>query len=341
MKIMEGRRERSITKTKEGVMNLRSSISKIVLTGLAAAVLAAGSSIGAVLPTDVEAASNQRALVGEYAAVESTSPKTIAVLAQKEVTAGYKSPLMLKDPRVLLNLSSTHMWSPQDDVDKYWGGVDDYACWAATASNVLDYTGWNASGHTDAIDIYDDMIANLYTGTGGTGAPAYEYYVDTYYPHLDWEDYFHQWNDTETMMQKIDEYLNNGYGIYLSINGHAVTCWGFEKNYAGEYTHIYITDSDDASYEPYAYVANDNVYRVPVSYDAGSMRWELTDYHGSSWRHIARIDAYEPRPLMIAIPEVLVLAEIERPIPDPGPLQVISPHLTMENPGTMTYQFEG
>ncbi|MDY6833785.1 MAG: hypothetical protein SVY53_03175 [Chloroflexota bacterium] len=337
MKIIEGNRQRSITKIKERAMDLRGSISKIVLAGLAAAVLAAGSSIGAVLPKDVEAASDQRAMVGEYAA---TSSENMAMLAQKEITVAQESPMLSKDPSIWKLLSSTHIWDPQEDVDKYWGGVDNNACWAATASNVLDYTGWNISGHPDAIDIYDDMLDHLYTGTGGTGAPAYEYYVDTYYPHLDWEDYFHQWNDTGTMMQKIDEYLNEGYGIYLSINGHAVTCWGFEKNYAGEYTHIYITDSDDASYEPYGYVANDNVYKVPVSYDSGSNRWELTDYHGSSWRHIVRIDAFEPRPLLIAPIKEPVLAEIEPIIPDPGPLQVISPHLTIENPG-MIYQFEG
>lgn len=197
-------------------------------------------------------------------------------------------------------LAATHLWGPQSDVDKAWGGRDDVACWCATAANVLDYTRWNADGHQDATDIYNDMIANLYQGNRGHGSMAYSYYVGTYYPQLDWNDYFHQWSDGDTMLQKIDEYLNLGYGLYLSIGGHAVTCWGYETDDAtGEYTHIYITDSDDAAggfnAEPYGFNGNTDVYRVPVNYNANTRSWELTNYHNQTWRHIERIDAFEPR----------------------------------------------
>ena len=51
-------------------------------------------------------------------------------------------------------------------------------------------------------------------------------------------------------MAMIDEYLQSDYGVTLAVytdngSGHALTAWGYEYDEFGDYTGIYVTDSDD------------------------------------------------------------------------------------------------
>ena len=50
-------------------------------------------------------------------------------------------------------------------------------------------------------------------------------------------------------MPAIDAYLQNDFGVtlaaYSESGGHALSVWGYEYDEYGNYTGIYVTDSDD------------------------------------------------------------------------------------------------
>jgi len=210
-------------------------------------------------------------------------------------------------------VAGTFLWGPQTDVDKYWGSIDPpfsttdpslsdpndkWACWLATASNVLNYTGWNAPAHANEQDIYDWYLlsSGLYdVHSGGGGATAYDTYLASFYPSENYLDYFHQWDDDPTILTGIDTYLTAGYGLYLSIiydgadMGHAITCWGYETDdVTGDYTHVYVTDSDDESSEPFE---DPDLNKVSVTLTGG--RWYMGDQYATNGYYIRRIDAFE------------------------------------------------
>jgi hypothetical protein len=201
-------------------------------------------------------------------------------------------------------IAFTYLYGHWTDVNKYWGvgqppGTvhDGNACWLAAAANVLNYTDWNASGHKDAINIYDDFLVNVYTGSSGYGYRAYDAYFNQYYPTQNSNNYLHQHYDESTMLQTIDNYLQSGYGVYLAVydEAHAITCWGYDRNdITNEYTHIYITDSDD-------HVTA--LQRIPVNFNHINDRWDLGGSY-SGW-YIERIDAFEaetPRNIANTVP---------------------------------------
>lgn len=209
--------------------------------------------------------------------------------------------------------ATVHVWTPVTDVDKYWGvgqpagtANDNNACWLATASNVLNYTGWNGAGHANEQAIYDWFLINVYTGAGGGGAAAYSAYFSQFHPTENYLNYFHQWNTNATILTGIDNYLNSNYGLYLSITqpgatmGHAITAWGYETDALGAYTHVYVTDSDDgvggAGLEPFSvHPAHPDLNRVPVSLQADG-NWHMMGYYGHNNWYMRRIDALGPVP---------------------------------------------
>jgi len=166
-----------------------------------------------------------------------------------------------------------------------WGGTysdaekslpnteDDLMCWAASASNALEWTGW---GKTDGME-NTDQIFNYFQGhwtdKGGYMENGWKWWfdgVDTeiyqgsqvdvsgggFYPEYNFYDYFYNNYTRADMLSSTDEYLHAGHGTTLVIRSddgsaaHAITTWGFryDTDNPDLYTGIYVTDSDDAKY---------------------------------------------------------------------------------------------
>ncbi|HLA86162.1 MAG TPA: hypothetical protein VJL29_15350, partial [Thermoguttaceae bacterium] len=129
----------------------------------------------------------------------------------------------------------------------YWGGAwsdaektpqnneDDYLCWAAAASNVLEWTGW---GQVDGMTTTDDMFAyfqNHWTDDGGWMDCGWDWWFDGTNPGQNWGgsqvdvsgggfypsenvyDYIHWDFNEQTTMSSINSYLHNGYGVTIGI----------------------------------------------------------------------------------------------------------------------------
>jgi PKD repeat protein len=155
-----------------------------------------------------------------------------------------------------------------------WGGVwydaeksptnddDDLTCWAATASNMLRWTGWGyvaapEGALTDEDEIFAHYLAHwedqgTLIGIGlqwwlsgevpsdypnpphyGGGA---DYWAEVdveggggFWTGYDWSDYVHTTRSSDAdPMETIDAYLHNGWAVGLGIydGGHGITCWG-------------------------------------------------------------------------------------------------------------------
>lgn len=197
--------------------------------------------------------------------------------------------------------------SPQYDVDKYIRagkitpipyGVDPddtsdtKMCWAATVSNVLMYTGWGSDVDGDGVvELYDDLyhdFLGFFPNEGGSGSKGYAYYISQHWPSVNWSDFFYQENDDRQILNRVDDWLGLGYGLYLSITdeantfSHSLTCWGFgTDDVTGEYTQLAVTDSDDWGVGPRWY---------GLAFDTD--KWQVTGYGAPVY--ISRIDAFAP-----------------------------------------------
>ena len=160
-------------------------------------------------------------------------------------------------------------------------GIDDYLCWAATASNIIHYTGWGKkAGFEDEDEIFSYFVENFiddgfvtedgvswffsgttgdkdgnnsrlknYPGSGGL-LKGYNYTDACEYVNVD-----HEW---KYAMPKMLDSLKNGCGVGLGITwdveyasiGHAITLWGMviDKDQAPDkkehWAGLIVTDSD-------------------------------------------------------------------------------------------------
>lgn len=163
------------------------------------------------------------------------------------------------------------------------GDGDDYLCWAATASNLLTYTGWAAQAGFDSSDDVFESFINAFTDNGGNpyyaagwffnGVNSFEvrqpgvaatatagtggYLTDYAYEMLTRiNDIL---SDPVGGMSGLYQSLRDGMGAGLSLNvyhngtytgGHAITCWGTVADTAYAvtepeyYAGLFVTDSD-------------------------------------------------------------------------------------------------
>ncbi|MCP4352693.1 MAG: PEP-CTERM sorting domain-containing protein [Desulfobacterales bacterium] len=151
------------------------------------------------------------------------------------------------------------------DANKDWNG-DTMLCWAAAASNVLDWGGWEASGYDTESSIFDNY-EDHWTDEGSLPDNAWRWWLSgevvdpgpgwasvdvagggNHFSTYNFDDYYHEhwYGDT---MSAVDDYLHSGYGVSLAVytsgGGHALTAWGFEYDDDGNYQGVYVTDSDD------------------------------------------------------------------------------------------------
>lgn len=173
------------------------------------------------------------------------------------------------------------------DVEKSpYNNSDDELCWAASASNMLYYTGWDA-GFSDADDIFNSGFVGTWTDTAGNqgyglnwwfdgtqapeGSQASQYAgngFDGYYPTYTFGNYYTDWRyyssgggstvfDGTGASTAIMSNINNDFGVGIGIfrdpdwdgpdAGHALTVWGYDI-VNNELMGIWVTDSDDNKY---------------------------------------------------------------------------------------------
>jgi len=211
--------------------------------------------------------------------------------------------------------SSFKLWEADGgfwaDAEKDPDPGDDLLCWAATAANMMEWTGWGfvpgmgegstdefmqffRSHMTDGGHFIDAAVDWWFDGTlRDEGDTAAKETVDHtgFYPYAAGPFLFSSW-DKPTTLKNIYEQLVAGKPVGLSIysdggGAHAVTCWGVnydpleDRNTDPEdfYLGVWLTDSDShkGQWDP------DDVLRYyEVVYDSGDGRWEMPNY-GGGW----------------------------------------------------------
>lgn len=208
---------------------------------------------------------------------------------------------------------------------------DDLACWAATCSNMLEWTGWGyvtgmEYGNTDTFfEYYQDHTTDKgslnyfglewwFTGyLNDNGDPANwssedvegaDFWSSSY----TWTNYVHDNWDNVNIPQNIETYITSGYPVGFAIypitppGGHAITCWGYDYDPAGttpeeKYLGVWVTDSDSHKSQ----TDPDDVIRYyEIDFedhgtgDTSDDYWYMPNY-GSGWK-ISGVTALEPFP---------------------------------------------
>lgn len=198
---------------------------------------------------------------------------------------------------------------------------DDLMCWAAAASNILDWTGWGRYT-SESFSNHDNMFGYFqdhWTDKGGLMEFGWKWWFDGTYsgptgdgwskpdipgggfwePPYNFDDYYYRTSIDSSAMSAVDEYLHNGYGVTIAIyhddNGHALSVWGYDYNTDNDYLGIWITDSDDdkGSSDP-----PDTLDYVTVSFDDDDEKWYLDGY-GSGNYYIGEVQALDQSPVPI------------------------------------------
>jgi hypothetical protein len=198
------------------------------------------------------------------------------------------------------------------DADKSFTSQDSQMCWAAAASNMLEWTGWgkvNGMTNTDSMFKY---FQDHWTNEGGdacwgcgwwfcgfnwmpgeSGGAKVDVSGGGFFKNYAFTDYVHvpDFLTVSTTMDNINSYLRAGYAVELGITtgavmGHAITCWGYD--YApgnnSSYTGVWVTDSDDGV---------DGLKNYQVRQSNG--RWYLSNYDDGSY-FISRVVGLARKP---------------------------------------------
>jgi PEP-CTERM motif-containing protein/Mac 1 protein len=219
-----------------------------------------------------------------------------------------------------------------------WGGTwsdaeksptnteDDLMCWAGAASNVLAWTGWGmVGGMTNA----DQMFAHFqdhWTDVGGSSYYGWDWWFDGtnnmqgvagwaqedvdggggFYPALNVNDYLWFTSTDAIALTAIDDFLHNGYGSTLSVRSetvsHAITVWGYDYDAQGNYTGIWVTDSDDDKYDA---TPEDELRYYNVLFNSTDQRWYLQNYFGYNDIYISEVIGLHQMPV---VPEPATLS---------------------------------
>jgi hypothetical protein len=199
---------------------------------------------------------------------------------------------------------------------------DDYLCWAATATNIMEYTGWGVvSSFIDTDDMFKH-IQDHWKDISGSMHNAWEWWFDSsthttdpsstnrvdvvgggnYWLSEDLYDYLHWEANTTKVLNAIDTYMQQGYPSALVIvppsgpGAHIITCWGLRKNSLGGYVGLWVTDSDDNKGTPASPPPGPiNTLRYyDLAYDSNNESWKMTNYN-SGW-YIIGMEVLETMP---------------------------------------------
>ena len=237
-----------------------------------------------------------------------TAPTTTAaemefVMAAKELPVGAGNEAVFRIDNALLR-----------SIDAEKGGVGDtQLCWAATAANMLYWSGWgqNIAGLT--VNNEDDLLSyynEYFSDEAGYLTRAIEWFFTgdyevppedaddvarlvkngggSFYTTVDLDSVLLSDFDNKTCIANLAGWLNNGNVSYLSISwdvgGHAVTCWGFNydlglnANNRAYYTGVWISDSDDDKFE--GRNAPDVIRYCPITWNAALGSYIVTYSEG-------------------------------------------------------------
>jgi hypothetical protein len=230
----------------------------------------------------------------------------------------------------------------------HWGGVwydaektadnndDDWMCWAATASNILQWTGWGLVADMENSDEMFEHFQDHWTDLGSLMEFGWHWWFDgtvispgptwsdvdvagggNFWPTYNFADYYHRQATDSQALAAIDDYLHHGYGVGLGIyrivggitNGHAITCWGYNYDPIDptDYIGLWITDSDDDKAHLSTDPPPDRLRYYEVEFDNTENRWYLQDFYGTDTWWIGEVQALEPFPLRPLIPIDLIL----------------------------------
>lgn len=197
---------------------------------------------------------------------------------------------------------------------------DDLLCWAATAANVLDYTGW---GHVAGMTNSDQMFAYFidhWTDVGGMMDYAWNWWFDGtndsqgwsgwsqvdvpgggFYTGRNFWNYYHESWTASNAMNAIKQYMHMGCGVGLAVYGggaHAITCWGYNYDPASPSTYygIWVSDSDD---DKYYSSPPDRLRYYDVAFS--NNKWYIQNFYGSNSWYIGGVEGLEliPEPATI------------------------------------------
>ncbi|KXB06930.1 hypothetical protein AKJ52_01315 [candidate division MSBL1 archaeon SCGC-AAA382C18] len=194
---------------------------------------------------------------------------------------------------------------------------DDLLCWALTASNVLEWSGWGFVSDFDSSDDMGDYFESHVTDSGSWVIYGWEWWFTGNLPYYgmgwsyedenggdfwsdeyDYSEYTHMVDNSLKTMEAIDNYLHNGWGAGLSLGDHAITVWGFNydpsvdktTNPHDYYLGIWVTDSDDNKSQSNP---PDMLHYCEVEWDDSYPGYYLIPSYG---RSIAMVYALEPFP---------------------------------------------
>lgn len=183
---------------------------------------------------------------------------------------------------------------------------DDDLCWAATASNMLEWTAWGFVNNMFKADQFLDYFEEHWKDVGQftqnaltwwfDGAGTYGGDVDVagggFHPTYNPATYIHVEPNDANVMSFISQYtaLGSGMGVWVHDGfSHEVTVWGY--NYDPAYTPadpeyylgLWITDSDDNKGHPNANTAPNDLHYYTVEWDDTNSRWMFDGYDAAAW----------------------------------------------------------
>ncbi|MBP3531005.1 MAG: fibronectin type III domain-containing protein, partial [Thermoguttaceae bacterium] len=230
-------------------------------------------------------------------------------------TWAYVADLSVTEAANLTTAVSSYQTSSYYDVNKNWNG-DDQMCWAASASNLLKYAGFDAGMTVQ--EIFDEFKSS-FTDDGGAVSYAVEWFLNGvnrgeglndfaqleksgggYYVNALVDDYLTSYSLLDGSVDALDALtaaatgLRDGCAVSVGCQwengvGHATTVWGYyydssvSPSSPAYYTDVIISCSDDGQTRR---------YRSPIEYDATKGTYKYVDYRGDGsgevggWRHI-------------------------------------------------------
>ncbi len=215
-------------------------------------------------------------------------------------------------------------------------------CWAATAANVLWYTGWGRTGDFHSSDDIYNYYINHWTDQGSLMNYAWAWFFDGvnysqgmpnsaqvdvpgggFYTKTAYQGaYVRQGQDAQAM-SAIKTYLQAGRGVGAGLyttsgGGHTITVWGY--NYDPEnpstYYGLWVTDSDDNKLDV---SPPDRLRYYDVAYAFNSLygwQWYLQNFYGTSntW-YIGEVQALAVNESLLPPPPAAT--------PEPGTLLIL------------------
>ena len=209
------------------------------------------------------------------------------------------------------------------DAEKSTGNRDDdWLCWAASAANVLAWTGWGEkAGFSDEDQIFAYLSRHWSDHPAGSPRETWRWWFSGinrdrdgarvirqgggFFPAITfpWKKWGHplgslfvgvgqhQLRRQPTILRDL---LEHGYGVVLQIvrplpdgsrDSHMVTLWGYRYGSTNPFMGIHVTDSDDDKKARLGQEAEDTLVYYPLALDNDQIWWFT--YRDKSWRILA------------------------------------------------------